>query len=118
MDPRREGRAHRFGYAVCFDLLTSQSVSALVQYDLAGGGAKTHEFGPGCAPGEGVFAPASADASEDEGWVISFVYDEDRGGSALVILDAARFDGPPVATVPLPQRVPFGFHGNWIPDPA
>ncbi len=118
VDPRREGRAHRFGYAVCFDLLTSQSVSALVQYDLAGGGAKTHEFGPGCAPGEGVFAPASADASEDEGWVISFVYDEDRGGSALVILDAARFDGPPVATVPLPQRVPFGFHGNWIPDPA
>jgi len=65
-----------------------------------------------------VFAPASADASEDEGWVISFVYDEDRGGSALVILDASRFDGPPVATVALPQRVPFGFHGNWIPDPA
>jgi carotenoid cleavage dioxygenase-like enzyme len=118
VDPRREGCAHRFGYAVCFDLLTSQSVSALVQYDLATGGAKTHEFGPGCAPGEGVFAPASADASEDEGWVISFVYDQTRGGSALVVLDAARFDGPPVATVALPQRVPFGFHGNWIPDPA
>ena len=49
--------------------------------------------------------------------MISFVYDEARGGSTLVILDAARFDGPPVATVALPQRVPFGFHGNWIPDP-
>ena len=118
VDPRCEGRPHRFGYAVCIDLLTSQSVSALVQYDLVRGGARTHEFGPGCTPGEGVFAPASADASEDEGWVISFVYDEDRGGSALVILDASRFDGPPVATVALPQRVPFGFHGNWIPDPA
>jgi carotenoid cleavage dioxygenase len=118
VDPRREGRAHRFGYAVCFDLLTSQSAGALVQYDLATGGARTHELGPGCAPGEGVFAPASPNASEDEGWVISFVYDERRGGSTLVILDAARFDGPPVATVALPQRVPFGFHGNWIPDPA
>ena len=118
VDPRREGRAHRFGYAVSFDLLTSQSASALVQYDLARGEAKTHEFGPGCAPGEGVFVPASAEASEDEGWVLSFVYDQARDGSALVVLDAASFDGPPVATVPLPQRVPFGFHGNWIPDPA
>jgi len=118
VDPRREGRANRFGYAVCFDLLTSQSVSALIQYDLATGGAKTHEFGTGCAPGEGVFAPASADAAEDEGWVISLVYDQDRGGSALIILDASRFEGPPVATVALPQRVPFGFHGNWVPDPT
>jgi len=116
VDPRREGRAHRFGYAVTFDLLTSQSAGALVQYDLAGGGVKTHEFGPGCAPGEGVFVPASAEASEDEGWVLSLVYDQARKASALVVLDAVRFDGPPVATVVLPQRVPFGFHGNWIPD--
>jgi len=118
VDPRCEGRAHRFGYAVCLDLLTSQTASALVQYDLARGEAKTHEFGPGCAPGEGVFVPASADASEDEGWVMSFVYDRARDASALVVLDATSFDGPPVATVALPQRVPFGFHGNWIPDPA
>ena len=36
--------------------------------------------------------------------------------SDLVILDAQDFAGEPVATVHLPQRVPFGFHGNWIPD--
>jgi carotenoid cleavage dioxygenase len=35
-----------------------------------------------------------------------------------VILDAHDFTKPPVAEVPLPQRVPFGFHGNWVPDPA
>jgi len=118
VDPRREGCAHRFGYAVCLDLLTSQSASALVQYDLAGGEVRTHEFGPGCAPGEGVFVPASAGASENEGWVMSFVYDRARDASALVVLDAASFEEPPVATVALPQRVPFGFHGNWIPDPT
>jgi carotenoid cleavage dioxygenase len=116
VDPRVEGLAHRFGYAVSFDLLTSQTASALVQYDLQTGVTKTHDFGPGCVPGEGVFVPASAQASEDEGWVLTYVYDPARDGSALVILDAARFDGPPVASVVLPQRVPFGFHGNWVPD--
>jgi len=49
--------------------------------------------------------------------VLAYVYDASRDGSDLVILDAARFDGPPVATIALPQRVPFGFHGSWIPDP-
>ena len=56
------------------------------------------------------------DAAEDEGFVLSYVYDESRNGSDLVILDAQRFDGPPLATVQLPQRVPFGFHGSWIPQ--
>jgi carotenoid cleavage dioxygenase-like enzyme len=35
-----------------------------------------------------------------------------------VILDASEFTAKPVATVGLPQRVPFGFHGSWIPGPA
>jgi carotenoid cleavage dioxygenase len=33
-----------------------------------------------------------------------------------VILDAADFARKPVATISLPQRVPFGFHGSWMPD--
>ena len=60
--------------------------------------------------------PAAPGAAEDEGWVVAYVYDAARDGSDLVILDAADFGGHPVATVSLPQRVPFGFHGNWIPD--
>jgi carotenoid cleavage dioxygenase len=65
-----------------------------------------------------VFVPASASAAEDEGWVLTYVYDEARDASSLVVLDATGFDKPPVASVTLPQRVPFGFHGSWIPDPA
>jgi 8'-apo-carotenoid 13,14-cleaving dioxygenase len=32
------------------------------------------------------------------------------------VLNAADFTGGPEAVVHLPQRVPFGFHENWIPD--
>ena len=30
--------------------------------------------------------------------------------------DVRRFEAPPVATVHLPWRVPFGLHGAWIPE--
>lgn len=35
-----------------------------------------------------------------------------------MILDAEDIAKGPVASVHLPQRVPFGFHGNWLPDPV
>jgi carotenoid cleavage dioxygenase len=50
--------------------------------------------------------------------LLSVVYDAEQDGSELVILDATDFAGPPVATVVLPQRVPFGFHGTWVPCPT
>jgi carotenoid cleavage oxygenase len=48
--------------------------------------------------------------------VLSVVYDGAKNRSHVRIIDAQRFEGPPVATIELPVRVPFGFHGNWIPD--
>jgi carotenoid cleavage dioxygenase len=45
---------------------------------------------------------------------MAIVYDRERDASDLVILASQDFTGEPVATVHLPQRVPFGFHGNWV----
>jgi carotenoid cleavage dioxygenase-like enzyme len=90
----------------------------LVRYDLTTGGAAEHVFGtaesPG-GPGEAVFVPStSGPADESSGWYIGYVYDPARDGSDLVIIDASDFTGKPVARIKLPQRVPYGFHGNWI----
>jgi len=54
--------------------------------------------------------------TEDEGWILSYVYDPKRDLSDVVILDAQDFTGEPIATIRLPVRVPFGFHGGWAPD--
>ena len=43
------------------------------------------------------------------------MHDETTKTANVVILDAQNFSSEPVATVHLPQRVPFGFHGNWVP---
>jgi carotenoid cleavage dioxygenase len=118
-DERRTGRAHRYGYAVRTEDRAPESASStLIKYDLRSGATAIHDCGPGRIPGEGVFVPASPGAGEDHGWVLTYVYDSARDGSDLVIVDAADFAGKPVATVRLPQRVPFGFHGSFIPDPA
>jgi carotenoid cleavage dioxygenase len=117
VDARRVGLSHRFGWAVSSPTSIVEP-SALVKYDLASGKVEVHEFGAGLAPGEGVFVPASGSAGEDEGFVLAYVYDASRDGSELVILDAARFAARPVARIRLPQRVPFGFHGAWVPDPS
>ena len=46
---------------------------------------------------------------------MAYVHDPNRNAADVVILDAQDFTAPPVATIHLPVRVPFGFHGNWIP---
>jgi carotenoid cleavage dioxygenase len=85
-----------------------------VRHDLPTGEAVEHDLGTG-GPGEAVFVPSgSGTADESNGYYLGYVYDPAREGSDLVILDASDFAGEPVATIHLPQRVPYGFHGNWI----
>ena len=120
IDDRLVGRRHRYGYS---NLVPSQrdgrvTIGGLLQHDLRTGRSVQARLGPGKAASEGVFVPARDGAGEDEGWVLSVVYDPARDGSDLVILDATDFGGRPVATVGLPQRVPFGFHGTWVASAA
>jgi carotenoid cleavage dioxygenase-like enzyme len=60
--------------------------------------------------------PAAPDAAEDDGYVMVFVHNPDRGAADLVILAAQDFTSQPVARVHLPARIPLGFHGSWIAD--
>jgi carotenoid cleavage dioxygenase-like enzyme len=116
VDDRVVGRRHRVGWTVENLADFGERAMQLVKYDLDSGRSERHHFGPGRMPSEGVFVPAGPTAGEDEGWVVQYVYDHARDGSDFVILDAGNLSKKPVATVRLPQRVPFGFHGNWVPD--
>jgi len=110
IDDRRAGLPAHFGVTVAGD--------RLVRYDLHTGTGVEHCFGTDAGagrPGEAVFVPAGdGPADESNGWYLAYVYDPARNGSDLVIIDAADFGGAEVARIKLPQRVPYGFHGNWI----
>jgi carotenoid cleavage dioxygenase len=90
--------------------------NALLKHDLAQNTAELHDFGRDATAGEAVFTPASPDAAEDDGYVLAFVHNPDRGATDLVILAAQDFSAEPVARVHLPARIPLGFHGSWIAD--
>ncbi|MFF7748658.1 carotenoid oxygenase family protein [Streptomyces sp. NPDC007971] len=47
---------------------------------------------------------------------MTYVHDAATDRSDLVVLDADDLAAEPVATVHLPTRAPFGFHGNWPAD--
>jgi carotenoid cleavage oxygenase len=120
VDERLVGLPHRYGYAVGVsgsdDIVGTEAV--LVRHDLERGTSEVRTFGPGAGVGEAVFVPRAADVGEADGWVLVLVYDAASDASALHVLNAGDIAGEPQAVVRLPQRVPAGFHGNWVPDPA
>ncbi len=111
------GYQARFGYAARFGGGTGMpQADALIKYDLATGKNTVHYHGVRRFGGEGVFVPRPDGKSEDDGWLVTYVYDENTGGSEFVVVDALNMESAPVARVPLPQRVPYGFHGAWISE--
>lgn len=117
-DERRFGQPYRYAYTMALpDDGNPQFLGAarLYKHDLEAGTRQLHDFGHGRTPGEFVFVPAAPDAGEDEGWLIGLVIDRANETTDLEILDAHDFEGPPVAAIRIPHRVPPGFHGNWVP---
>lgn len=74
---------------------------------------------------ESRFVPRAGGVGEDDGWLLSYVFDEGQLGedgecppnakSELWIIDAKNMTEV-VARVYLPQRVPYGLHGNWFSE--
>ncbi|MEU4251146.1 carotenoid oxygenase family protein [Amycolatopsis sp. NPDC026612] len=111
VDERLVGRRHRYGYAMSADGGADPGGS-LFKHDFHTGARDERAFGGGRQPGEFVFVPCHEDAAEDEGVLMGFVFDPATQRSDLTILDAGTLET--VAAIHLPDRVPHGFHGNWV----
>jgi len=108
------GKLTRYGYTGKMGQGTMPLFEGVIKYDLNSGKSQTHEFGKGRYGGEAVFVPRVGGSEEDEGWVMTFVYDSNEDKSELVIVNAQDMTSQPVARVLIPQRVPYGFHGDWV----
>lgn len=119
LDDRRLGRRNRFGYAVMSrerpETPQDAFFTVLTKFDREGGSARIHPLEPGCWSSEPVFVPRHPDADEDDGFVLSVVYEGPTDRSYLLVLDARDFSGAPLARAYLEHRIPMGFHGHFAP---
>jgi carotenoid cleavage dioxygenase len=114
-DPRLVGRRHRYGYFVeTRDNPDTVEFGGLIKRDYRRGRVETWDPGPSRHAGEWLFVPDPDSRGEDDGWVLTYVYDDSTRASELVILDATEVRRGPVARVAMPQRVPYGFHAAWV----
>ena len=117
IDKRMQGLKHRISYGLHLtpgtDAYPTHPIG-VAKHDANTGNTVLWQTGEAYQPDEALFVPAADAGGEDEGWLLSVVYDRAEDTSLLAILDASNIEAGPVARVLLPRRVPFGFHGTWV----
>lgn len=110
------GRKMRYVYAsrVAGYMKPKPLFDGIIKYDLENDSTQTHELGRGRFCGESTFAPRPGAAAEDDGWLLTLVWDAVAKQAELLVIDAQDVTGKPIARVLIPERVPYGFHVTWL----
>ncbi len=112
-----QGHKNRYSYHVLMGrmrTLEQPHFAGIAKYDLDKGSAVTYHPGEGYWFSEAPFAPRDNPRSEDDGYLVGFVWNGREDRSEVWVLDAQHLADGPLARVILPQRVPNGFHSTWV----
>ena len=114
---RRTGLKHRYVYTTAYSG-GNTFFDTLQKCDMQLGTTQTRRCPSGEYPSEVAFVPSDeADAPEDAGFLIFIAYVAASHTSKVYVLDAADFEGAPLAVCSLPVHVPYNFHG-WFEKAA
>ena len=64
-------------------------------------------------PSEAIFVPRINGTDEDDGYLVTLVYDARSDTSHVAVLDAQNPSRTAIATAHFDHRIPFTFHGIW-----
>jgi len=73
-------------------------------------------YGANRYAGEAVFVPRKDSKEEDDGFLMTFIFDDVSQKSEFVVFNAKTMSPEPLVRVVMPQRVPFGFHGLFVEE--
>lgn len=113
-----QGRKNRWSYHVVFPQGGREEprFPGLVKYDLETGGYVAYSAGPHYFYNEPGFAPRDHPQSEDDGYLVTPVWNPTDQRSEIQVFDCkgARIAEGPVARILLPRRIPHGFHATFV----
>jgi carotenoid cleavage dioxygenase len=89
--------------------------TGFVKHDLETGKSWELDLSPNRYASEAPFAPRLGARDEDDGYLISFVTDENTHTSECIVIDAKRFADGPVCRIGLPHKICSGTHAHWAP---
>eukprot|EP00262_Sarcandra_glabra_P000351 TRINITY_DN1040_c0_g3_i1.p1 TRINITY_DN1040_c0_g3~~TRINITY_DN1040_c0_g3_i1.p1 ORF type:complete len:597 (+),score=53.06 TRINITY_DN1040_c0_g3_i1:248-2038(+) len=116
INPNFTGKKNRYAYMAVGDPMPK--ISGVVKLDLEmGEEVGSRQYGGGCYGGEPFFVPRVDDEEEDDeddGYLVSYVHNENTEESRFLVMDAKSPTLDILAAVKLPRRVPYGFHGLFV----
>lgn len=124
INPRFVGKKNRYAYMSIGAPLPKLCGVSKLDFDSAKGTSieecvvASRLYGESCFGSEPFFVPRSSDlkAEEDDGYIVAFVHTERTCISSFVVMDAQSPTLEIVASVELPARVPYGFHGLFVSE--
>lgn len=116
LNPQHVGHPYRYLYiGAAHQPQGNAPLQALLKRDLATGEEQIWSEAPRGFMGEPIFVPHPHGTDEDEGWVLSLIYNAARQCSDLIILDAQAIAAGPIARLQLSHHIPYGLHGSFTP---
>lgn len=111
-NPDYAGRKYRYAYSAMM-VPGMFLMNGWVKHDLETGESQELKLPSGCYCSETPFAPRIGGDAEDDGYLVSFIIDENANSSECWVIDAKRFEEGPVARIRLPQKISSGTHSCW-----
>jgi len=116
VSPHVEGRPYRHAYLASHARGGEGGMfQRITRLDVESGAAAHASLPEGHYPSEPIFVPRPGAAREEDGWLVSLVYDAGAHASHVAILEADALEKGPIARAWFDHHLPFTFHGAWVP---
>ncbi len=84
------------------------------RFNLKTGEEQVYRLPEGVYASESPMIPRKGAVSEDDGYLVTFLIDENTGTSQCAILDASDVARGPICRLALPHKICSGTHSVWV----
>ncbi len=118
MDPRYLTKKQKHGWytSLVDDVQKYGLWNTICHYDFEKSVEESYYAGKDFYVGESLFTPKHKNSPEGEGYIMAIRYNLMENKSDILILNALNVSAGPIATIKVPRRIEYDFHGSIIRD--